>query len=114
MKSKFFIVAAITLLFLEGCKKDVTPSNAQVKIKIDYLGDGGYYNDNIDGVPQGLTLGVNGPFTVSPDKKYTMTYRANSNYPETSITDWTPTTNRTWVIHCYVLGNYEHIETYPE
>lgn len=114
MKLKLFITVAVTLLLLGGCKKEVIPTTTQIKIKIDYLGAGGYYNDNIDGVPQGLTLGVNGPFTVSLDKKYTMVYRANSNFPETSITNWSPTANTVWVIHCYVSGNYEHIETYPE
>ena len=101
------------ILFLSACKKDV-PQMARVKVQIDYLGAGGYYNDNISGVPAGLTLGSNGPFTVHADQQYTMVYRANADFPETSISNWTPTTNGVWVIHCYVTGNLEHIETYPE
>lgn len=114
MKTTFLIIASFALLMFAGCKKVVTSTTAQVKIKIDYLGDGGYYNDDIDGVPQGLTLGINGPFKVSTTGKYTMVYRANSDFPEASITNWTPTTDKVWVIHCYVSGDREHIETYPE
>ncbi len=114
MKTGFFIIASLAFLMLAGCNKEVVSNTAQVKIKLDYLGDGGYYNDNIDGVPQDLDLGVNGPFTVSTAQKYTMVYKANSDFPETSITNWSPTAKGVWVIHCYVSGNYQYIETYPE
>lgn len=115
MKLKLSLVILLIAIAIGSCsKKDTLPKTAQVKIKIDYLGSGGYYNDNIDGVPSGLVIGTNGPFTVDPSKKYWMVYKANSNFPETTITDWSPTTDRVWVIHCYVSGNYEHIETYPE
>lgn len=116
MKLKNLIAIAGLILLFASCKKESSHSSttAKVIVMLDYLGSGGYYNDNIDGVPSGLTLGANGPFTVSTTKAYTMVYKANDNFPETSISNWTPTPDRTWVIHCYVNGNLEHIETYPQ
>jgi hypothetical protein len=113
MKSKFFLVI-LAVLLLGACKKDVESDSASLKIKIDYMGDGGYYDDNIDGVPQGLSLGMNGPFTTSAKKSYSMVYKANANFGEATISNWTPTTGVIWVIHCYVLGNTAYIESYPE
>jgi hypothetical protein len=120
MKTKILSLAIICSLFallFTGCKKEeeeIVPKMAKVKIKIDYLGTGGYYNDNIDGVPTGLVIGTNGPFTADPDRSYTLTYKAASNFGEATIKDWSPTGGLTWIIHCYVSNNVAHIETYLE
>ena len=117
MKKLFAILLVTSVaIFPTSCTKDkdVAPKMSQVKVKLDYLGTGGYYNDDIDGVPNGLVLGTNGPYTADPKKKYTLEYRASSSFGVATITDWSPTADRTWVIHCYVSGNIAHIETYPE
>jgi hypothetical protein len=115
MKKLLLLIFAGVAIFFASCKKeDLTPKTAQVKVKIDYLGSGGYYNDNIDGVPSGLVIGTNGPYTADPAKQYTLEYKANSNFGVATITGWSPTAGKTWVIHCYVSGNIAHIETYPE
>lgn len=117
---KTFLIVMLGIFFasvlITGCKKDssVTPKVAHIKVKIDYLTSGGYYNDNIDGIPTGLVVGVNGPFDVDPSKKYYMEYKAGSNWNVARIDGWSPTTTVTWIIHCYIQGNIEHIETYPE
>jgi len=118
MKTKILsllLLCATVLVFMSGCKKEVIDDGmARVKIKIDYLGAGGYYNDDMAGVPSGLIVGVNGPFEVDPDGSYTLTYKAASNYGEAKLTSWSPTTTGTWVVHCYVENNVAHLRTYLE
>lgn len=113
-KISLAIIFSAFALLITSCKKEEKSSVAHVKVKIDYLGSGGYYNDDIDGVPSGLVLGSNGPYNVDPNKTYTLTYKAASNFNEVHITGWSPTTDVTWVIHCYMVNNVEHIETYYE
>ncbi len=104
------------MALLGSCKKDVTTSNlTRVVVQIDYLGDGGYYNDNIDGIPYGLYVGTNGPFEVDASKSYSIEYYPNNNWTTPAkIESWRPTTNVAWVIHCYVSDNVAYIQTYPQ
>jgi hypothetical protein len=115
MKQKFFLLAILTTVLLGSCQKDLVRTNlAHVIVQIDYLSDGGSYNDNIDGVPYGLRVGSNGPFEVDASKNYWIEYYPNSNWTSPArIDNWTPTANTTWVIHCYVTNNLAHVETYP-
>jgi hypothetical protein len=109
------IAFTFVLAFLTGCKKqDTGPQLAKVKVVIDYLGSGGYYNDNIDGIPSGLVVGTNGPFDVDPSKDYFLEYKAGSSWNAIRINSWSPTTTATWVIHCYVSGTTAHLQTYYE
>lgn len=114
MKLKITAIAMLLVVLMTGCQKEeITPAKTTVKIQLDYLEAGGYYNDNISGVPSGLVLGTNGPFEIEPDIQYHIQYRASSNFPEVTI-DWTPSKGKNYVIHGYVSGNYEHIEANPE
>ncbi len=116
MKSIHTCVAAIMLLLLASCDPGdifLEPETAKVKIRIEYLGAGGYYNDNMDAVPYNLALGVNGPFEVDPDATYKISYKADYNFPEVQL-NWTPVAGQTWVIHCFVENNIEYIRTYAE
>jgi hypothetical protein len=107
-----YIKTLSTLLVLSLCFAECTKrQDSSVKIQIDYLGSGGYYNDNIDAVPTGLTLGVNGPYPADPDKTYTLEYKASDNFPVITKT-WSPTSGP-WKIHCYVQGNNEYMEAIP-
>lgn len=109
MKSIFFVAFILTAIALFGCKKE--NAMTQVKIQIDYLGAGGYYNDNISGVPSGLSLGSNGPYPADPGQTYTVTYKADDNFPV--ITKMFTPTSGLWTIHCYVVANTEYITTMP-
>ena len=101
---------ALLLVSVElcSCTKDKL---AKITIQIDYIGAGGYYNDNIDAVPTGLNIGSNGPYTADPDKTYTLEYKADNNFPVITKT-WSPTSGP-WKIHCYVQGNQEYITAFP-
>lgn len=113
MKFRISILTAFLFFCLIGCKKEEVPKKTFVKVQIDYLGAGGYYNDNIDGVPSGLTIGTNGPYEIDPDTRYHLQYKAASNFPEVSL-DWTPSKGTTYIIHNYVTANTEHLEVNPQ
>ena len=103
------VILSIVIAFLQtGCTKE---KMAQVSIKIDYLGAGGFYNDDIDGVPVGLSLGINGPYSADPERTYTIEYQADENFPVITR-QWSPTSGP-WTIHCYVQGNTEYITVTP-
>lgn len=106
--SRTIAVLLVVGFCLSQCTKQQSSS---VKIQIDYLGSGGYYNDNIDAVPTGLTLGINGPYPADPDKTYTLEYKADENFPVLTKT-WSPATGP-WKIHCYVQGNYAYMNAEP-
>jgi hypothetical protein len=112
MKLKLSIIATLLFVCVIGCKKEEVPKKTYVKVQIDYIGSGGYYNDNINGVPSGLIVGTNGPYEIDPGTQYHLQYKAASNFPEITL-DWTPTKGSSSTIHSYVTGNTEHIEVIP-
>jgi len=105
------LVAILGLLLIQsGCKKDA--NSAQIYVKIDYLGSGGYYNDDIPGVPSNLVVGVNGPFPATSGQTYHLEYKADANYPVVTE-DWNLRASGPWTIHCYVSGNAAYITGLP-
>lgn len=115
----------VPLILFTACKKEENipqssePPYVNVKVMLDYLGTDGYYNDNIEGIPSGLTVGAsNGPYKVTVDKTYTIEYKASSSFPvltyQTNFGGGVDYSGKTWVIHCYVSGNVEHIEVQHE
>lgn len=108
MKQVIIALLFISSTFLFSCQKE---KKTQVMVNIEYIGSGGYYNDNIEGVPSGLVIGENGPFPADPDKTYTIEYQADENFPVITK-EWSPT-GGPWTIHCYVTGNTEYIQVTP-
>lgn len=108
--TKIIFIMGIGVLLLVSCKKEKA---AQVIVQIDYLGAGGYYNDNIDGVPGGLTIGENGPYPMESDRSYNIEYKADGNFPVLNQTI-NMSSKGTWKIHCYVDGNREYVTFLPE
>lgn len=79
MKRNFYSGSLTLLLcfcFL-GCKKESVP---KITIKLEYLAEGGYYNDDIQAVPSGLILGSNGPYAFDINKTYNLEYKAGANF----------------------------------
>lgn len=113
MKKIFLaLLMGVAISGIFGCEKDVTVETAEVYVQLDYIGSGGYYNDNIDGVPSGLQIGsLNGPYPAEPGRTYTIEYQASSSFPVITKS-WTPTSG-TWTIRCYVQGNTEYIQVSP-
>ncbi len=109
----FFKILLLSVIFA-SCEKDeeeiyVPPVN-YVTVKIDYLGDGGSYNDNINGVPYGLEIGSNGPYIFDAPQTYTISYRPSNNWSTPITLEWSPAGNgRAYEIHCYVEGNTGHV-----
>ena len=125
MKNLYVITAVIFACCFCSCKKEDAPDKeieiptVNVKVAIDYVGSGGYYDDDIESVPSGLIVGTtNGPFKVPLTKTYTIRYKANNSFKEltyqTNFGGGILSTINTYVIHCYVNGNTEHIEVKPE
>lgn len=103
-----YLLACIGIAFFSSCQKEKA---TQLTVQIDYIGAGGYYNDDIKGVPTGLIVGSNGPYTVDPGQTYTLEYKADDNFPVVTKM-WKPTSGP-WKIHCYVQGNVEYMNATP-
>lgn len=109
------LLMLLTALCMQSCTKDAATANvAHVKIQIDYLGSGGYYNDNMGGVPQGLVIGTNGPFDVDAGKTYTLQYLPDSRWTSPATVNFSPGAGITWIVHCYVSGNTGTIEYHTQ
>ena len=101
------LVAGIVVCFL-GCKKESLP---KVTIKLEYLAAGGYYNDDIEAVPSGLTLGSNGPYVFDINKTYTLEYKAGASF-NVIRQSWKPA-SAFWTIRCWVEGNRAYMQAIP-
>jgi hypothetical protein len=104
---------AVFLLFV-SCEKDEAvpeaPPKNYVTIKIEYLGEGGMYTDDIATVPHGLSLGSNGPYEFDANRSYTIQYKPSNSWAAPIKLEWTPSAPTfQYVIHCYVEGNMGHI-----
>jgi hypothetical protein len=111
---KSFTLATILLAvtFLPGCVKEAPlEKEITLTIQLDYIGGGGYYNDNIAAVPSGLIIGSNGPFTIDKDQTYTLEYKADANFPVITKS-WKPSSG-VWKIHCYKSGNTAYLQVIP-
>lgn len=111
------ILSFFTAILSGGCQKDEI-MDPEVKVQIDYLGNGGYYNDDIDGVPSGLAVGtVNGPYDAKSGQAYTIEYKADNRFGVVTLQhSFNGITGRRaiWIIHCYVSGNTANIDVYAE
>jgi hypothetical protein len=112
LKAFALVTALLATSFLTGCIKE-TPLEKEttLTIQLDYIGGGGYYNDNIAAVPSGLIIGSNGPFTIDKDQTYTLEYKADANFPVITKS-WKPTSGA-WKIHCYKSGNTAYLQVLP-
>lgn len=114
--NKLMLFATVCTLSFSSCVDeedyDVTPSKDYVTIQIDYLGSGGYYNDNISGVPYGLVQGSNGPYEFDASQQYHIEYKPSSSWSTPVQLNWSPSGSGSHTIHCWVSGNTGYIQAY--
>lgn len=110
LKTKIVLVSLfVGTIAIYGCKKEKLP---ELWIEIEYMGDGGFYNDDIESVPYNLMLGLNGPFRYEPYKTYNIQYKADRDFG-VATREFTPQGNHYWTIRCSKVGNRAQIVVVP-
>ena len=109
MKLKTLGLPVFVLSLFSYTKEQLPARKTYVKVKLDYIGNEGYYNDNIRGVPPGLVVGTNGPFVIDATQQYQLQHKASALFPEISM-DWKPAEGKNYVIHTWVSDNHEYLE----